>query len=463
MDPATQQPRSVDADGKVRLYASSAGKTQSLETQSLHLTTVPAPGAGNGLGGWVRRKPGAAKAPSLQLETAKADSPAHVVWESRGERFELNSGRLDASFDSTNKIKKLKGGAGIRLEREIKGSEPIVTTANSLDVHFTDGQWTQAKESGRVSAVQGDRRASAETGEWTRATGAVDLRGDAQIRDAESQTLADYILWNQQTGELHATGDVRTSYFSAGGARARSPAQAMPSAGPANVVAEELRANAKTGVATFTGNARLWQGDLVIQARQIELLRDRGELLADGGVRAAFPQTQALEAGSGKPGAARKHAESESGPVLWRVTADRLRYISDSRLPAKQGAKGVAGARGEAVLNGGVRAWSANGEIDAAKLVLQFERDTGGHAELTQANASGGVHVRQGQRWGQGQKAEYFAKGGKFVLSGGHPSLHDASGDLVTGSQLTFYVADDTILVESAKGSRTLTRHSVPK
>jgi len=45
---------------------------------------------------------------------------------------------------------------------------------------------------------------------------------------------------------------------------------------------------------------------------------------------------------------------------------------------------------------------------------------------------------------------------------GGHPSLHDTSGNLVRGDQLTFFVADDTILVESSKGSRTLTRHPVP-
>ena len=463
MDPDSQQPRSVDASGNVRLYASSAGKTESLETQSLHLTTVPAPGAEKALGGWARRKPGAAKAPSLQLERAEADAPARVEWESRGERLDLNAGRLAAVFGAGNKVKRLSGGGGIRLAREIKGSAPIVTTATALDVRFADGQWTRATESGKVTAVQGDRRASAETGEWTRATGALDLSGGARISDAESQTLANEISWNQETGELHAAGNVRTSYFSANSARVAGPAQAMPSAGPANVVAEALQANAKTGAVTFTGNARLWQGDLVIQAPRIELRRDSGELLAEGGVRAAFPQTQAVEAAGGKHSAAKKPRQTGSGPVLWRVTANRLRYTNRSGAAPKRGEGSAANEGGEAVFDGGVRAWSKSGEIDAAKLVLQLERDSGGRAELAQADASGCVHMRQGKRWGQAQNGQYFAKEGKFVLSGGHPSLHDASGDLVTGSQLTFYVADDTILVESAKGSRTLTRHSVPK
>ncbi len=461
MDPESQEPRSVDASGNVRVHASSGGKTERLETESLHLTAASV--TQTGMGEWTRRKTGTAKAQNLQLETAEADAPARVEWESRGERFDLNAGRLAATFGAENKVKRLSGGAGIRLTREIKGSEPIITTANTLDVSLSDGQWTRAKESGRVTAVQGARRASAETGEWTRATGALDLRGEARISDAESQTLANTILWNQQTGELHATGNVRTSYFSGSNARAAGPAPAMPSTGPANVVAEALEANTKTGAATFSGNARLWQGDLVIQAPRIELRRDSGELLADGGVRAAFPQTQAIETAGGKPSAAPKGAKPESEPVLWRVTANRLRYTNNSGSPGKRGATDAGNVGGEAVLDGGVRAWSTNGEIEAAKLVLQLERDALGRAELAQAVASGGVHVRQGKRWGQAQHGQYFAKEGKFVLSGGHPSLRDASGDLVTGGQLTFYVADDRILVESAKGSRTLTRHSVPK
>jgi len=82
---------------------------------------------------------------------------------------------------------------------------------------------------------------------------------------------------------------------------------------------------------------------------------------------------------------------------------------------------------------------------------------------LSRAVASGGVTVRQGDRRGVAEQAEYIAAEGKFVLSGGHPTLYDAFRGTTTGRQLTFFFADDTIVVDSEEGSRTLTRHRVEK
>jgi lipopolysaccharide export system protein LptA len=71
--------------------------------------------------------------------------------------------------------------------------------------------------------------------------------------------------------------------------------------------------------------------------------------------------------------------------------------------------------------------------------------------------------VRQRDRQGTAEQAEYFAAEGKFILSGGQPTITDASRDTTTGRQLTFFTASDTILVDSQEGSRTLTKHRVEK
>jgi lipopolysaccharide export system protein LptA len=71
--------------------------------------------------------------------------------------------------------------------------------------------------------------------------------------------------------------------------------------------------------------------------------------------------------------------------------------------------------------------------------------------------------VRQGDRRGKAEQAEYTAADGKFVLSGGNPIITDASSDTTTGHSLTFFVANDTILIDSQEGSRTLTKHRVEK
>ena len=78
--------------------------------------------------------------------------------------------------------------------------------------------------------------------------------------------------------------------------------------------------------------------------------------------------------------------------------------------------------------------------------------------------AQGDVVVRQGDRQGVAEQAEYTAAEEKFVLSGGQPTLiDDASSDTTTGRSLTFFVANDTILIDSQEGSRTLTKHRVEK
>jgi lipopolysaccharide export system protein LptA len=71
--------------------------------------------------------------------------------------------------------------------------------------------------------------------------------------------------------------------------------------------------------------------------------------------------------------------------------------------------------------------------------------------------------LRQEDRQGTSDKAEYTASEGKFVLSGGEPTLYSSTGDSTKGRQLTFYFADDRIVVDSTDGSKTVTLHQVEK
>jgi hypothetical protein len=57
----------------------------------------------------------------------------------------------------------------------------------------------------------------------------------------------------------------------------------------------------------------------------------------------------------------------------------------------------------------------------------------------------------------------YTAEDDKFVLSGGTPTLYDADTGTTTGRELTFNIADDTIIVDSGNGSRTLSKHRVQR
>jgi len=71
--------------------------------------------------------------------------------------------------------------------------------------------------------------------------------------------------------------------------------------------------------------------------------------------------------------------------------------------------------------------------------------------------------VEQGERRGTAERGVYTAADDKFVLSGGNPTLYDPKEGTTSGRELTFYLADDTIIVDSGNGLRTLTKHRVQR
>jgi hypothetical protein len=85
----------------------------------------------------------------------------------------------------------------------------------------------------------------------------------------------------------------------------------------------------------------------------------------------------------------------------------------------------------------------------------------GGAQQISRAVGTGGVIVEEGDRKATAERGEYAAANGKFVMTGGTPTLYDGSAGTTVGRQLTFFLADDTIIVDSENGSRTLTKHRV--
>jgi lipopolysaccharide export system protein LptA len=214
---------------------------------------------------------------------------------------------------------------------------------------------------------------------------------------------------------------------------------------PAHVSAAHLVADVARGHAIYSGNSRLWQGDSVIEGDTVELDNPSHILVARGHVRGVFPQAAWTPKGGPPPG-----RSAHTGTELWHVRGGLLTYWgSDSRARLEQDAS----------------AESAEASIHANQIDLYFS--TTGSAssgqQLSRAVATGDVSVRQEDRRGTSNRAEYTASEGKFVLSEGKPTVYDSTGDTTTGRQLTFFFADDRIVVDSEEGSRTLSLHRVEK
>ena len=219
-------------------------------------------------------------------------------------------------------------------------------------------------------------------------------------------------------------------------------------------------------VVTYAGHARLWQGDSVLDSDQIELWQDDKKLQATGHVVAVFPQV--------------------SGP-LDRIC--RARRTSTCQPRARPCGKSCAPTltywsdQGKAHLEGGVYADSDQGSLESRTLDLFLtpatrpgtsgaRRASRGHRRLSRdrVDASWSGPWLRG-RWSSGRvtagpwpsRPNTPPRTENSCSPAANPPLLMLQADTTTGHSLTFFVANDTILIDSQEGSRTLTKHRVEK
>src|SRR5713101_9310243 len=165
-----------------------------------------------------------------------------------------------------------------------------------------------------------------------------------------------------------------------------------------------------------------------MEAASIELLRETRVLNAAGNVRAVFPQIT----GQASPQTLAVQAAPQK-PRLWHVTAGTLTYRD---------------AESRAHLEKSVVVQSVEQKIRGAAMDLFFTRagtpnadgpvaaaPARGPQQISSAVATGGVIVDQGTRRATAERGEYAAADGKFVMSGGNPTIYDAAEGTTTGRQ----------------------------
>jgi lipopolysaccharide export system protein LptA len=109
---------------------------------------------------------------------------------------------------------------------------------------------------------------------------------------------------------------------------------------------------------------------------------------------------------------------------------------------------------------------SADGTIKADDAEVLFTQPNQESAEKSNLNANkidvivaqGHVVARQPTRQVLGDKLVYTGSDGKYVMTGGHPSIFDAERGVTSGDSLTFYSRGDTVLVGSESSTRTVTK-----
>ena len=400
------------------------------------------------------------------VETVNTLAPAHVDWQNAAlvngkpvpQSTRMSGKQMNLKFDEQNQLQQLASSGGVEVTRKLGDAPEETTISRELTAKFDKtGEWTTIDQTGDVHFHDAQRSGQGDRAHVDRATNIVTLDGSVIFADATTRTTAQSASFAQGANTLRADGHVLTTDMHPNAASSISNLAQEP----AHISAEHLVADTARGHAVYSGKGRLWQGQSVIEGDTIELDSPTHILLVKGHVRGVFPQA----AWNPKPGEAPGQFSSQTkkpppnkspgqaarpGTQLGHVRGGLLTYWETE-------------SRGR--IEKDARVDSEQGSIQANLIDLYFS-DSGaasGTKQLSRSVASGDVTVRQEDRRGTSDRAEYTASEGKFVLSEGKPTLYSSTGDTTTGRQLTFYFADDRIVVDSADGLKTVTLHQVEK
>lgn len=335
------------------------------------------------------------------------------------------------------------GNVEFREQRPAAGGTAAldrVARSRTLDAAMQPGLGaiSTATFGGGVTFRDGDMEAAAPDAVYDLTTGGLNLSAPAgppvQVRDARVDVQARTVALGVDTRAMTADGDVRSS-LKPGRAGAGDGTRRRPSLlrqdQPVNVTARQLAYDPNAGTATYTGDARLWQGDTALQAASISLDDRQGNLAASTNVRSVWqlddtnPKTQAVER------------------QTTIATGEEFGYDESKRV---------------ATYTKNARMVGPEGDLRATKLELYLV-PTG--SALERLEAYDAVTLRSEGRISAGTRLTYFASGARYVMAGTPVRVFEqlpSECRETVGRTLTFYRSTDTILVDGNERDRTQTR-----
>jgi lipopolysaccharide export system protein LptA len=349
----------------------------------------------------------------------------------------ITAGLFQMSFGEDSRLQALHGEPDARIVSSVAGQPDRVSTSQTLDAAFSsgdDGGIESIVQRGNVRYNDAQRSAFSQQARYTPGDENLVLTGSPRWIEGGGTTTARWLRINRGTGDAFAEGEVKTVYREArpqpGGALLGGPE-------PIHVTADSMVAHRQSSAATYSGSARLWQGTDTVEGAVIEFDRGNRQLKAQGSRQ---PVLSVFLQDDGK---------GHASPVT--VTSSSLTYFDQQH---------------RAVFQGAVLLKSADGTVsaDAADVIFRPRAQESGaqgtHSgdRIEEILARGHVVIQQPSRKALGNTMTYTAADGKYVLSGGRPSIFDAEHGVTTGDSLTFYSRSDTVLVGSESSTRTVTQ-----
>ena len=369
----------------------------------------------------------------VQTQVADKKSPSKTT---------ATAGKFVARFNKQGQIENMHGAPDAKVVSSTPGQPDATTTSQQIDVAFEpDGSITHLVQQGSFQYHEaqktGDRAAYADSATYVPQSDTLRLTGSPRVVDGGMTTTADTVLLKRTTGEAEAQNNVKTTYNDL---KPNPQGALLASSAPVHVTAHNMTAQRNSGLAKYTGNARLWQEANIIEAPTITFDRDRRQVTAAGSGKQLVSTILVQQDKTGKV-----------TPV--NIHSQRLIYEDNAAV---------------AHFEGGVTVRSSGGNMDAGKADVYLAKTPGakpaqpGPAQLDHIIAETNVKVEQQGRRATGGKLVYTPSDDKFVMTGGSPTITDPEHGTIAGTSLTFFRADDRVLVEGG-ASRTVTTTRVAR
>lgn len=332
-------------------------------------------------------------------------------------------------------------------ERE-RDTERAVNSTN-LDVVMKPGMSTieEARFAHQVRFEQPSMAAQAAAARYDLAKGTLELTGSEPgylIPHMENDQIAvdgtriDVTLEGpivNAKGNIKSTIQPRKKDAKSNAKDTRLPAM-LKQDQPVSVLADSLAYDGSTSIGTYTGSARLFQGDTTIKGDVIAMDEKKGDLTATGNALTTTAREQV-------------NKDKKKERVLSTARAKDMKYEDSVRRLTYTGNAHVVGPEGD---------------MAASKIELYLS-ESGDDVERAEGYTDGDdkMTLKEQNRTTTGKRLSYTAEKETYKVTGLPATVVDECGRETIGSTLTFVKATDTIVVDGNQQIRTQSKGGTGK
>jgi LPS export ABC transporter protein LptC len=332
----------------------------------------------------------------------------------------------------------------VEFSEQRPGVAPRVARSRTLVVALAPGGGVDdARFAGGTRFEEGALVALAQDAKYLVGSGQLHLSGNIgpqppEVRSDRLLVKATTIDLTFEGPKMVARGHVQSVSQPAGregdpkGGKAHVPGM-LKDDQPTNVAAAALDYDGTADRAVYTGGARLWQKESAVSADTIAIDERSGDLTASGQVRSTLPFEQ-LDSVTG-----------EKKKVTTIATAKDLHYEDAARRATYTTAAHVNGPQGD---------------LHAVKIEMYLAE---GGGSLERVEAYDEVSLKADDRAATGVRMTYFAADERYVMTGSPVKILEPKACReTTGKVVTFFRANDRVLVDGIEERRTQTTGGGP-